>query len=115
MFFNICMYLQKEEIDISQSRTQVFPQQMSIRLRAGDEHSFQYRVFEPLDTPVDLYILMDFSYSMSDDLENLKKMGDNLGKNWAITCYCGTSFQNCIHSNVTGSAVTLNVYSRVWS
>lgn len=70
--------LMKEEIDISQSRTQVFPQQMSIRLRAGDEHSFQYRVFEPLDTPVDLYILMDFSYSMSDDLENLKKMGDNL-------------------------------------
>lgn len=53
---------------------------MSMRMRAGEEHTFQYRVFEPLDTPVDLYILMDFSYSMSDDLENLKKMGDNLGE-----------------------------------
>lgn len=53
---------------------------MSMRLRAGEEHTFEYRVFEPLDTPVDLYILMDFSYSMSDDLENLKKMGDKLGE-----------------------------------
>ncbi|CAJ0955661.1 unnamed protein product [Ranitomeya imitator] len=51
---------------------------MSMRLRAGEEHTFEYRVFEPLDTPVDLYILMDFSYSMSDDLENLKNMGDKL-------------------------------------
>ncbi|XP_040186297.1 integrin beta-4 isoform X3 [Rana temporaria] len=70
--------LMKEEINKEWSRTQVYPQRMSMRLRAGEEHTFQYRVFEPLDTPVDLYILMDFSYSMSDDLENLKKMGDNL-------------------------------------
>ncbi|XP_056406070.1 integrin beta-4 isoform X1 [Hyla sarda] len=70
--------LMKEEIDTTISRTQVYPQQMSMRLRAGEEHTFEYRVFEPLDTPVDLYILMDFSYSMSDDLENLKNMGDNL-------------------------------------
>ncbi|XP_075701990.1 integrin beta-4 isoform X1 [Rhinoderma darwinii] len=70
--------LMKEEINTKLSRTQVYPQQMSMRLRAGEEHTFQYRVFEPLDTPVDLYILMDFSYSMSDDLENLKNMGDNL-------------------------------------
>ncbi|XP_075033933.1 integrin beta-4 isoform X2 [Mixophyes fleayi] len=70
--------LLKEEINTRLSRTQVFPQRMSMRLRAGEEHTFNLRVFEPLDTPVDLYILMDFSYSMSDDLENLKKMGDNL-------------------------------------
>lgn len=36
-------------------------------------------VFEPLESPVDLYILMDFSNSMSDDLDNLKKMGQDLG------------------------------------
>ncbi|XP_073444037.1 integrin beta-4 isoform X4 [Dendrobates tinctorius] len=70
--------IMKEEIDRRQIRTQVYPQQMSMRLRAGEEHTFEYRVFEPLDTPVDLYILMDFSYSMSDDLENLKNMGDKL-------------------------------------
>ncbi|XP_072259995.1 integrin beta-4 isoform X1 [Pyxicephalus adspersus] len=72
--------LQKEEINTKLSRTQVYPQRMSMRMRAGEEQSFEYRVFEPLDTPVDLYILMDFSYSMSDDLENLKKMGDSLAE-----------------------------------
>ncbi|XP_066443240.1 integrin beta-4 isoform X3 [Eleutherodactylus coqui] len=70
--------LKKEAINTLEKRTQVYPQEMSMRLRAGEEHSFEYRVFEPLDTPVDLYILMDFSYSMSDDLENLKNMGDHL-------------------------------------
>ncbi|XP_018417048.1 PREDICTED: integrin beta-4 isoform X2 [Nanorana parkeri] len=72
--------LMKEQINTQLLRTQVYPQRMSMRLRAGEEQSFEYRVFEPLDTPVDLYILMDFSYSMSDDLENLKKMGDNLAQ-----------------------------------
>ncbi|XP_077315804.1 integrin beta-4 isoform X2 [Lithobates pipiens] len=72
--------LMKQEINKEWSRTQVYPQRMSMRLRAGEEHTFEYRVFEPLDTPVDLYILMDFSYSMSDDLENLKKMGDTLAE-----------------------------------
>lgn len=28
--------------------------------------------------PVDLYYLMDLSYSMKDDLENVKKLGNNL-------------------------------------
>lgn len=39
-----------------------------------------FKVFEPLESPVDLYILMDFSNSMSDDLDNLKQMGQNLAK-----------------------------------
>ena len=42
-----------------------------------------FQVFEPLESPVDLYILMDFSNSMSDDLDNLKQMGQNLG---ALQC-----------------------------
>ncbi|NXT55222.1 ITB4 protein, partial [Pluvianellus socialis] len=59
-------------------RTQVSPQSMSMRLRAGEEMSFNMDVFQPLESPVDLYILMDFSYSMSDDLDNLKSMGQKL-------------------------------------
>lgn len=61
-------------------RTQVAPQGMFMRLRAGEEMSFNMDVFQPLESPVDLYILMDFSYSMSDDLDNLKSMGHNLGE-----------------------------------
>ncbi|KAK6479834.1 integrin beta-4-like [Huso huso] len=67
-------------IDTSLKKTQVSPQRMTMRLRAGEEKVVQMQVFEPTETPVDLYILMDFSNSMSDDLANLKKMGDELAK-----------------------------------
>ncbi|KAG8442115.1 hypothetical protein GDO86_011058, partial [Hymenochirus boettgeri] len=69
---------QNDKINTFESRSQVAPQSMSMRLRAGEETSFNLRVFEPLETPVDLYILMDFSHSMSDDLNNLKNMGQDL-------------------------------------
>lgn len=59
------------------------PQAMFMRLRAGEEMSFDMDVFQPKESPVDLYILMDFSYSMSDDLDNLKSMGHNLGEDRA--------------------------------
>ncbi|KAM6245399.1 integrin beta-4 isoform 2-T2 [Porphyrio hochstetteri] len=61
-------------------RTQVSPQGMLMQLRAGEEMSFNMDVFQPLESPVDLYILMDFSYSMSDDLANLKSMGQHLAE-----------------------------------
>lgn len=64
------------------------PQGMFMRLRAGEEMSFNMDVFQPLESPVDLYILMDFSYSMSDDLDNLKSMGHHLGEMRAGSCAC---------------------------
>uniref|UniRef100_A0A8C5U3E6 Integrin beta n=1 Tax=Malurus cyaneus samueli TaxID=2593467 RepID=A0A8C5U3E6_9PASS len=67
-------------INTSLQRTQVSPQAMSMWLRAGEEMSFNMDVFQPKESPVDLYILMDFSYSMSDDLDNLKSMGQNLAE-----------------------------------
>lgn len=72
--------LQNISINTFLQRTQVAPQAMFMRLRAGEEMSFNMDVFQPLESPVDLYILMDFSYSMSDDLDNLKSMGQNLGE-----------------------------------
>ncbi|OPJ88589.1 integrin beta-4 isoform A [Patagioenas fasciata monilis] len=71
---------QNFSINTSLQRTQVSPQSMFMRLRAGEEMSFNMDVFQPLESPVDLYILMDFSYSMSDDLDNLKSMGENLAE-----------------------------------
>ncbi|NWJ00526.1 ITB4 protein, partial [Crypturellus undulatus] len=70
--------LQNITISKSHRRTEVAPQSMFMRLRAGEEMSFDMDVFQPLESPVDLYILMDFSYSMSDDLDNLKSMGQKL-------------------------------------
>ncbi|XP_021270511.1 integrin beta-4 isoform X5 [Numida meleagris] len=75
------MHTQKNiSINTFLQRTQVAPQAMSMRLRAGEEMSFNMDVFQPQESPVDLYILMDFSYSMSDDLDNLKSMGQNLAE-----------------------------------
>ncbi|NXG85910.1 ITB4 protein, partial [Stercorarius parasiticus] len=71
---------QNFSINTSLQRTQVSPQGMFMQLRAGEEMSFNMDVFQPLESPVDLYILMDFSYSMSDDLDNLKSMGQNLAE-----------------------------------
>nr|XP_036852937.1 integrin beta-4 isoform X1 [Manis javanica] len=69
---------EETQIDTTLRRSQVSPQGLWARLRPGEEQHFRLDVFEPLESPVDLYILMDFSYSMSDDLDNLKNMGEKL-------------------------------------
>lgn len=46
----------------------------------GEEKNMTVQVFAPEKGPLDLYILMDFSNSMADDLDNLKKMGKQLGE-----------------------------------
>uniref|UniRef100_A0A8C7FS73 Integrin beta n=1 Tax=Oncorhynchus kisutch TaxID=8019 RepID=A0A8C7FS73_ONCKI len=59
-------------------RSQVAPQDMSMTLLPGEEREIEMEVFEPAKGPLDLYILMDFSNSMKDDLDNLKRMGAEL-------------------------------------
>lgn len=71
---------EETEIDTTLHRSQVSPQALRVRLRPGEEQHFELKVFEPLESPVDLYILMDFSNSMSDDLNNLKQMGERLAE-----------------------------------
>uniref|UniRef100_A0AAY4CU39 Integrin beta n=1 Tax=Denticeps clupeoides TaxID=299321 RepID=A0AAY4CU39_9TELE len=65
-------------IRTSLKQSQVAPQFMSMTLLPGEEKEVDLQIFEPTKGPLDLYILMDFSNSMSDDLDNLKKMGDRL-------------------------------------
>ncbi|XP_033294394.1 integrin beta-4 isoform X4 [Orcinus orca] len=71
---------EETQIDTTLHRSQVSPQGLRVRLRPGEERHFELQVFEPLESPMDLYILMDFSNSMSDDLDNLKKMGQDLAQ-----------------------------------
>ncbi|XP_037349294.1 integrin beta-4 isoform X1 [Talpa occidentalis] len=68
------------QIDTTLRRSQMSPQGLRVRLRPGEERHFELEVFEPQESPVDLYILMDFSNSMSDDLDNLKQMGQDLAQ-----------------------------------
>lgn len=52
---------------------------MSMSFLPGEEKTVDVEVFAPTKGPLDLYILMDFSNSMADDLNNLKRMGKKLG------------------------------------
>ncbi|XP_061470735.1 integrin beta-7 isoform X2 [Rhineura floridana] len=61
-----------------QSFTQLAPQRIALQLRPGEEQSFTVRFRWVEGHPVDLYYLMDLSYSMKDDLENIKRLGSDL-------------------------------------
>ncbi|XP_019119048.2 integrin beta-4 isoform X2 [Larimichthys crocea] len=66
---------QKKQINTLLQQSQVSPQLMSLSFLPGEEREVDVQVFAPTKGPLDLYILMDFSNSMADDLDNLKKMG----------------------------------------
>ncbi|XP_062453075.1 integrin beta-7 [Rhea pennata] len=57
---------------------QLGPRSLRVSLRPGEERSFQVRFRRARGHPVDLYYLMDLSYSMKDDLENVRKLGSDL-------------------------------------
>ncbi|TKC47156.1 hypothetical protein EI555_009139, partial [Monodon monoceros] len=71
--------------------TQVSPQRIALRLRPGrrgeeltsfrladDSKNFSVQVRQVEDYPVDIYYLMDLSYSMKDDLWSIQNLGTKL-------------------------------------
>ncbi|KAM9843660.1 integrin beta-3-like [Aulostomus maculatus] len=58
--------------------TQIKPQKIHIVLRPGDTKRFTVSVKQVEDYPVDLYYLMDLSFSMKDDLARLRTLGNEL-------------------------------------
>lgn len=79
-FLHIVWPVQSRGIDVNIQQSQVSPQQVSMTLLPGEEKTLNVEVFAPTKGPLDLYILMDFSNSMADDLDNLKRMGKELGE-----------------------------------
>lgn len=51
-----------------------------LSLREGEPQTFQLKFKRAEDYPIDLYYLMDLSFSMKDDLENVKNLGTDLMK-----------------------------------
>lgn len=47
---------------------------------SGTPQTFSFRVRPARDFPIDIYLLMDLSFSMEDDLSNLKALGADLGE-----------------------------------
>uniref|UniRef100_A0A8C7I4C3 Integrin beta n=1 Tax=Oncorhynchus kisutch TaxID=8019 RepID=A0A8C7I4C3_ONCKI len=56
--------------------TQIRPQKLRLTLRPGTRFTVTVKQVE--DYPVDLYYLMDLSYSMKDDLARLRSLGNQL-------------------------------------
>lgn len=46
---------------------------------SGQPETFTLNVRPARNFPIDLYLLMDLSFSMRDDLDNLKRLGSDLG------------------------------------
>lgn len=50
------------------------------RCYKGQQATFSISVRTPENYPVDLYMLMDMSYSMRDNLEAVRGLGKDLGR-----------------------------------
>ncbi|XP_018552557.1 integrin beta-2 [Lates calcarifer] len=61
-----------------QEPVQLSPQEISLKVRPGLPITFNVSFKRVEGYPVDLYYLMDLSYSMKDDLANVKKLGESL-------------------------------------
>ncbi|NXP26944.1 ITB2 protein, partial [Scytalopus superciliaris] len=57
---------------------QLIPQEVRLKLRIGQPAVFEVKFRRAMGYPIDLYYLMDLSYSMLDDLEKVKKLGGEL-------------------------------------
>ncbi|KAM6216347.1 integrin beta-7 [Rhynchocyon petersi] len=57
---------------------QLAPQRVRVTLRPREPQSLQVRFLRAEGYPVDLYYLMDLSYSMKDDLEHVRQLGHDL-------------------------------------
>ncbi|XP_037370713.1 integrin beta-7 [Talpa occidentalis] len=58
--------------------TQLAPQRIRVTLRPGEPQQFGVHFLRAKGYPVDLYYLMDLSYSMKDDLEQVRSLGQAL-------------------------------------
>uniref|UniRef100_A0A671DT89 Integrin beta n=1 Tax=Rhinolophus ferrumequinum TaxID=59479 RepID=A0A671DT89_RHIFE len=58
--------------------TQLAPQRVRVTLRPGEPQQLRVRFLRAEGYPVDLYYLMDLSYSMKDDLEFVRQLGHAL-------------------------------------
>ncbi|KAM9483670.1 integrin beta-7 isoform 1-T2 [Clarias gariepinus] len=57
---------------------QLKPQSLEVKLRLGVPHDFNVEFKRAEGYPIDLYYLMDLSYSMKDDLEKIKSLGQDI-------------------------------------
>ncbi|XP_061094466.1 integrin beta-1-B-like [Conger conger] len=63
---------------VPHTTVQLQPQKVLMRLRPGEPQTFKVKFKRVEGYPIDLYYLMDLSFSMEDDLLNVKQLGTDL-------------------------------------
>ncbi|KAM9347359.1 integrin beta-2 [Symphorus nematophorus] len=91
--FNIIEQTELSNSFAKEEPVQLSPQKISLTLRPGLPQTFKVAFKRVQGYPVDLYYLMDLSYSMKDDLANVKDLGQDLFKALNdITAYAKIGF-----------------------
>ncbi|XP_060683576.1 integrin beta-2 [Hemiscyllium ocellatum] len=75
---DIELQLNKELVNSGTNVIQIKPQKVKLFLRRDSPQKIEVKFKRAEGYPVDLYYLMDLSYSMKDDLENVKNLGGKL-------------------------------------
>ena len=57
----------------------VSPELVNVKLRPGVKERVEVLVAPPESISVDMYVLMDLSFTMNDDLDGLRDFGEELG------------------------------------
>ncbi|XP_078280992.1 integrin beta-3-like [Rhinoraja longicauda] len=74
---------EKGSSDQPDKTVQFSPQKIAINLRRGESVSFTVHARQVEDYPVDIYYLMDVSFSMKDDLKTIQQLGTNVATEMA--------------------------------
>ena len=69
----------------------------------GQPQSFTVSVRPADNFPVDIYLLIDESFSMNDDIQNLKSLSSQLG---VYVCVCAYM---CMHTQYVHTSVTVYI------
>ena len=97
---------------------QISPQHMTLRLRVGQTESVRFQVSQSQHYPVDLYYLMDLSNSMSDDRENIVRLGNHIAsaiENITKDCtYTNIGHLSSFIWEVSQTFIKGNEFPRVW-
>uniref|UniRef100_A0AAR2L253 Integrin beta n=1 Tax=Pygocentrus nattereri TaxID=42514 RepID=A0AAR2L253_PYGNA len=70
--------IRDKPLSVGKTPVQIQPQEIRLELRPGQPYTFDFTFKRADGYPVDLYYLMDLSYSMNDDLKNVKNLGIGL-------------------------------------
>ncbi|XP_072926820.1 integrin beta-3-like isoform X2 [Hemitrygon akajei] len=74
---------EKGSSDKPDKTVQFTPQKIALNLRRGESKSFTVYARQVEDYPVDIYYLMDVSYSQRDDLKTIQKLGTEVAAEMA--------------------------------